>query len=65
METLGDVINWFENNRFIYNPLITIVVIGGSYDGYKILAILIANNKNDAKRGYTTKKSFIKYLKDN
>lgn len=63
METLHDVIKWFETNRFIINPLITIIIVGGRYDGYRILSILIQNNKNDAKRGYTSSSSYISYLR--
>jgi len=64
METLEDVINWFESERFIINPLITIAVRGGRYYAPKILAILIWNDKNAPKRGYLTKSSYINYLRE-
>jgi len=64
METLKDVIHWFEDNKFIINPLVTIIVIGGVYYAPRILAILIQNDKNDPKSSYTSKQTYINYLKD-
>lgn len=63
MENLNDVIQWFDNNRFIINPLITIAVVGGRYNGARILAILILNNKNQPKRKYNSKANYINYLR--
>ena len=62
MDNLKDVINWFESNRFIINPLITIAVIG-LYNAPRILAILINEDKNDIKRIYTSKSSYLEYLR--
>jgi len=64
MENLEDVIQWFRDNRFIINPLITIAVVGGKYYAPKILAILIWNDKNEPKRSYLSKSSYINYLRE-
>ena len=64
MDDINDVINWFNNNRFIINPLITIAVVGGRYNAPRILAILIWNDKNAPKRNYYTRGEYINYLRD-
>ena len=45
METLDDVISWFNYNRFVKNPLLTIIIVGGRYNAMRIIAILILNKK--------------------
>jgi len=45
METLDDVIAWFNYNKFVKNPILTIIVVGGRYNAVRITAILILNKK--------------------
>ena len=63
MNNIEDVISWFNANRFIINPLITIAVVGGRFNGARILAMLIQFNKNDVKRIYTSKSQYLSYLR--
>jgi hypothetical protein len=63
METLDDVIQWFNQVPFVINPLITIILKGGAYNAPRILAILIDNDKNEPKRGYQSANHFIQYLR--
>jgi hypothetical protein len=64
METLEDVINWFQTNPFIINPLLTIAIIGGLYYAPRILAILIHNNKNEKKTRFISRASYVSYLRE-
>lgn len=62
MKTIDDVKHWFRTNRFLVNPLITIIVVGGYYYAPRILSILIQNDKNDPKRFYTNVYDYLNYL---
>lgn len=64
MQNIDDVINWFRNNDFKLNALVTIITQGGRYEGLRILAILIFNKKAFGLFGYNSKSSFISYLRD-
>ena len=62
MEDLSDVITWFETNRFIKNPLLTIIVVGGRYNAVRIIAILVLNKKFTNMRT-RNKYEFINFLR--
>ncbi len=64
MNDLHDVQEWFRTNNFVNNPLITLALIGGRYQAPRILAILIWNNKNERKTPFTSRNSYINYLRE-
>jgi hypothetical protein len=64
MKNLDDVIQWFNQNDFMYNALLTIIIVG-KYEAVTILSILVFNNKNRYKlSSFKSRGSITSYLRE-
>jgi hypothetical protein len=64
MNDLSDVHQWVKTNKFYINALVTIIVVGKSYYGLDILAILVQNNKHRYLTKVQSHQAFINLTKD-
>lgn len=63
METIDDVISFFNNSVFVLNPILTVILYGGTHKA-RIFAIINYNKKYNSIIEYKNKHDYMSYLRE-